>query len=207
MLTLMPTTPTTPTTPRTPKNPSPSSGKLQTTILILGVGLVLWAAFFFLSTYYFEGKRQFLGADPMEQRWGAVFAFTILVIVTMATSVCSVYFTKWASHILAGIAGLGALLGAYLTFMADKPAVLAVSLFVIGVLFALLAWRSLEKSRAGWAFLVAMCFTMGAIMLFGAPKLRTVAQISMWTAFIIPLQLIVAGVGLSMLGKDYREQS
>jgi hypothetical protein len=87
------------------------------------------------------------------------------------------------------------------------PAVLPAALLVLGVLYPVLVWRSLEHSRGAWAFLISMCGVLAIVLLFGAPKVRGVLDIGLWTALIMPGLLAVATVGLAMLRVDYRERT
>jgi len=84
--------------------------------------------------------------------------------------------------------------------------VLPVSLFVIGALYPALVWRSLEHSRGAWSFLISMCGVLALVLFFGAPKVRGVLDIGLWTALIMPGLLTVAMVGLTMIRADYRER-
>jgi hypothetical protein len=75
---------------------------------------------------------------------------------------------------------------------------------VIGLAMPLMIWRSLLGSRGAWAFLTAMCYVLAVVLLFGAPKVRAQIDIGLWTAMLIPGLLVVAGVGMTMIRRNYR---
>jgi hypothetical protein len=184
--------------------------RLQVAIIVGVSFLLLLAAFYFLSGFYFEDKRKtagMLGVPITDDQISSVRkAYALFTLVVAAAAVSAVYFTRWVGHGLAALAGLGSLIGAYYSFTADKPGTLTAALFMLGIIMPLLAWRSLERSRGAWAFLVAMCFVIGNVMTYGAPKLKTTIGISLWHAMIIPSLLYVAGVALAVLRADYRDQ-
>jgi hypothetical protein len=67
----------------------------------------------------------------------------------------------------------------------------------------LLVWRSADGSRAAWAYLVALCGVMGLVLFFGAPKVRNLLGVGLWTAMILPGLLTVATTALVMVRGDY----
>jgi hypothetical protein len=196
-------------TPTPPPPAKPPDTRIQVAIIIGVSFLLLLGAFMLLSGFYFEDKRKTagmlgvqLGDDVVASTRKAYALFTLVVTIV---SIAAVYWTRWVAHGLAVAAGLGSLIGSYYSFAADKPGTLTVTLFMVGVLFPLLAWRSFERSRGAWAFLLAMCFVIGNVMTYGAPKLKATIGISLWHAMIIPSLLYVAGIAFAVLRADYRE--
>jgi len=96
---------------------------------------------------------------------------------------------------IAGLAALGT----------SIPMVLGVALVLLGVLVPLMVWRSLVYSRAAWSFLLSTCAVLGLILMFGAPKVRGLLGIGLWTAMIIPGLLVLGAVALGLARRDYRE--
>lgn len=186
----------------TSTNPNPA---IQFAILIAVICALLNVAFFFLSGVYVSDKT--IDAPINEAVLHNVrIAFVVFSGTVSLGSIGAAFATKWVAHGLSTIAGLASLVAAYYAFKTTMPLVLPVSLAVVGMLFPLLAWRSWANSRAAWSCMVAMCFTLALVLLFGAPKVRSQVGIGIWIAFIIPGMLTVAGVALTMLRGNYREQ-
>jgi hypothetical protein len=190
--------------PQTPMNPA-----LQMAIIIAVFCVLLNVAFYFLSGIYFDGKKATAGllGEPITSAHvnGVRIAFAVFTGSVSAAAMGAMFSPKWVSHSLSLIAGLAAMVGSYYAFTKGMPKVLPVALLTLGVMFPLLVWRSLERSRAAWSFLVAMCFSLAVVLLFGAPKVRAQVDIGLWTAMIIPGMLVVAGISLTMLRRDYRD--
>ncbi len=187
-----------------------SRNMMQVAALVGGTCVVLNVAFWFLSSVYFADKRSnpmLMDAVTGDQVMNVRFAFAIFTGIVSMAAIGAAFVPKWVSHGLAAIAGLVALVASFFAFRKGMPMVLPVALFVIGVLFPVLVWRSLELSRGAWAFLISMCSVLALVLLFGAPKVRGVLGIGLWTAMIMPGLLAVATVGLTMLRIDYRERS
>jgi hypothetical protein len=204
MLTNVTTTP-----PTTRPQPGQASSAMQITILIAVTWLLLNATFYFLAGYYYDGKRTTAGILSQitdETVQSTRIAFVIYTGTVAAAAIAAVYQARVVTHAIAMLAGVAALVGAWFAFKHDIVATLGVSLLVVGILFALLTWRSLCGSRVAWAFLVALCFTLWLVLSFAAPKIRNTLDVSLWTAFIIPGLLAVAWIGLTMLRFDYRER-
>jgi hypothetical protein len=199
---------TTMAAPTTPTNDRPSSA-VQLTILIAVTWLLLNAMFYFLSGYYYDEKRAtggLLSTITDDTVRGTRIAFAICTSIIGATAVAAVFQPRLVTHAIAMLAGLASIVAAGFAFQKGMVPTFPVSLVVIGLLFPLLAWRSLAGSRGAWAFLVALCFTLFLIFSFAAPKLRTLLEINLWTAYIIPGLLAVGWVGLSSLRDQYRER-
>lgn len=182
---------------------------IQIAALIGGFCILLNVAFWFLSSIYFDDKR----SNPLIQQTfddahitNVRLAFAVFTGLVSAMSIVVSVWPKWVAHALAASAGIIALVASLLAFKKGMPFVLPMSLFVMGALLPLLAWRSLLKSRAAWSFLIATCAVLALVLLFGAPKVRGQLGIGLWTALILPGLLGVATVGLAMIRGDYRER-
>jgi hypothetical protein len=99
-----------------------------------------------------------------------------------------------------------AFVGGVAALVADFNLVLPVALFLTGSLFLVLTWKSLERSRAAWAFLVALCAVFAVVMLFGSTKVRNHTGVGLYYAMIIPGMLWVATVALALVRDDYRDR-
>jgi hypothetical protein len=62
-----------------------------------------------------------------------------------------------------------------------------------------------RRSRAAWAFLVAICGVLAVVDFFGAPKIRHALDVSLWTTMIIPGLYAIATVTLMQLREDYSD--
>lgn len=79
------------------------------------------------------------------------------------------------------LAGLG---GYLLATGSDLPGALQVSLVLIGVIQVVCGWQAIKRSRAAWAFALSINGTAFIVFLFGAPKLRDAAEISIGLALL-----------------------
>jgi hypothetical protein len=196
--------PATPPAAAKPMNPA-----LQMSILIGVFCVLLNLAFFFLAGAYFKDKQATAGllgepitADTVN---GVRVAFLLFTGTVTAIAIGSMFVPRLLSHALCVVAGVASLVAAYYAFDKGMTKVLPVTLLVLGLMFPLLVWRSLERSRAAWSFLVALCFSLAVVLLFGAPKIRAQIGIGLWIAMIIPGILVLTGIGLTMLRRDYRD--
>ncbi|MEO8699048.1 MAG: hypothetical protein ABI867_03360 [Kofleriaceae bacterium] len=181
---------------------------LQMSIIIGVFCVLLNVIFFFLSAAYFKDKAATAGlmGDPITDDTvnGVRIAFLMFTGVVTVSAAGAMFAPKIVSHALSVVAGIVAFVGAYYAFDKGMTKVLPVALMVLGTMFPLLVWRSLAKSRAAWSFLVALCFSLAVVLLFGAPKIRAQVGIGLWIAMIIPGMLVVAGISLTMLRREYR---
>lgn len=85
---------------------------------------------------------------------------------------------------LGGLAGVGlAVLGGYLIATgSDLPPAVLVALVLVGGIEVVCAVLAVRLSRVAWAFALSINGTAGVIFLFGAPKLRDAAEISIGAA-------------------------
>ena len=185
----------------TPPAPAPTTQQvaLRTATVVVIACVALNAAFYPLSDLYFDSHRN-LG--PAEIRW-AFMQFTLAVgLASFAVALAPRVIGHLAAVILGGanaIAGLVSL-GAGLT------PVLGIALVIGGGMMIVLAYFSyFHKSRAAWAFLAALAGVFGTCLLFGAPKVRSLIGIGLWTALIFPGLQYVTMTALFMLRGEYRE--
>src|SRR5262249_13262206 len=122
-------------------------------------------------------------------------------IVTFAVS----FSPRALGHGLAVLLGLVSILGGITALSHGLPSVIAVVLLTSGVLTPFLAWKSWQRSRAAWAFLIAMVAVCGGVNFFGAPKLRGLLDIGLWNAFDLPALQTVTVVALAMIRDQYRD--
>ncbi|HTR50605.1 MAG TPA: hypothetical protein VMJ10_07855 [Kofleriaceae bacterium] len=112
--------------------------------------------------------------------------------------------TSLIGHILAALIGAGALVAGVEAGVHDLPSVMTATLLVCGALLPVLAWMSVKGSRASWSFTIAIITVLGLITLFGAPKVRTLLDVGLPVAALIPITCIVAVTVLSTLGTSYQ---
>jgi hypothetical protein len=168
------------------------------TVVVIACG-ALNAAFYPLSDLYFDSHKN-LG--PAEIRW-AFMQFTLAVgLASFAVALAP----RVIGHLAAGLLGLSNVIAAIVSFAGGLTPVLGIALFIGGGTMIALAYFSyFHKSRAAWAFLAAICGVFGTCLLFGAPKVRSVVGIGLWTALIFPGLNYVAMTALIMLRGEYRQ--
>ncbi len=183
---------------------------VQLTIILVVSFVLLNVLFYFLCGLYYDDKRasQGLMSTITSSTVNSTrLQFCIFSGLTTATLVGAMFAPKWIGHGVAALFGILAFVAAIFAAGAGMPGALTVSLIVIALLFPSLAALSiLRRSRGAWAFLCAMCWVLGVVMLFGAPKIRSQVGIGLWTAMIIPGMLVAAGMALKMVSGDYRDQ-
>jgi hypothetical protein len=173
--------------------------RLQTATVIAVSAVVANVVFFFLSSLYNDDHPIDLGAARMQ--------FATMTVAIAGLAIAAVYATRWVAHGLAATLGLFELGGGVSALVAGRPMVLGVTLLVLGAVAIVLALRSLNRSRAVWAFLVAITSTSATSYLFGAPKVAQQLHISLWIALILPGLWCVATVALAMLRDDFRRSA
>jgi sugar phosphate permease len=112
----------------------------------------------------------------------------------------------WIGHGIPAALGVLALVAAFYAWRAGIQITLSISLLVAGVLLPFLAWYSLQRSRAAWAFLIALCIVLGVMTLFGAPKVRSLVGINLGVALVIPGLFGFAAFCLSVVDQRYKNQ-
>lgn len=204
----MPAKPSPSPSPKPPPSQPPKASPVPIVITIVACAAVLFGAFYLLSGMYFKGKRDHLLGTPISQDTvnGVLRAFAFFIAGTTAAAVAAVFEPRWVGHVIAGGAGLAAMVASYFAFHKDMPNELSVALFVAGAALLALAGLSLLRSRAAWSFLVAMTGTFALFTCLAAPKLRAQLDISLWTALLLPGLLTVACIALIVRRTDYRPQ-
>jgi hypothetical protein len=131
-----------------------------------------------------------MSAGPLSRPTPSSAATTLRVIGHMLPAVLSV------GNLVAGVASLAG----------GLPFVLTVTLLVSGILIPVLAWFSYRRSRAAWAFLVAMTGVFAVLSLFGGPRIAATLSTSLQAVLIIPVLFAAATVVLIQLRDDYVER-
>lgn len=81
--------------------------------------------------------------------------------------------------------GVGILgFGVYLMTSTSMSGTLAVALMIFGVVETVVSYFSLRRLRAAWAFALSVNGTAFVSTLFGAPKIRDAAEISIGGALV-----------------------
>jgi hypothetical protein len=177
---------------------------VQVAILTAITLAVLNAAFFFLSDWYFGGRKSLNGVTPADINH-VRFAFLLFTGSIGAASILASAAPRTVGHGIALVMGLVSLVASIAAFAHGMTPVLPMTLLIIGGLLPMLAMFSMKTSRAAWSFLTALCGVYATVLLFGAPKVRGLLDIGLWTALIVPGLLAVATVSLVMSRADYRD--
>ena len=169
--------------------------------VLISITLVTFnAGFFYLSKLWFEDSK-------LAYQLGSVrVAFGVMTAIIAAASFTAALAPRQIGHGLAMVLGLGSIVAGFAALAHGMPGVMGVTLLVVGGLMPVLAWFSLRHSRGAWAFLIALLAVFGAVTLFGAPKVRGILGIGLWSALIVPGLLAVGTIALSMLRDQYRER-
>jgi hypothetical protein len=176
--------------------------------VIAGVSVIaLNAIFLLLSWRYFLGKRADLMAEPISDAhiMGVRLAFAAFTATIGVGVVAATVSPRWVGHGIAGALALGSIIAGFFALGTSIPMVLGVTLLFLGLIVPLMIWQSLVYSRAAWSFLLSTCAVLGLILMFGAPKVRGLLGIGLWTAMIIPGLLVLGAVALGLARRDYRE--
>jgi hypothetical protein len=196
------------------KQPGPHADQIRTLVLVGFSVLLANAAFFVLSWAYYKAH-----AEDLAQGAGlgmtykvvdtvalahAREAFAILSLVVAVAALIANRAPREIGHALATLLGLASLAAAYGAFDKGMPMVMGVTLLVVGVLMPALAYGSWKHSRASWAFLIALVAVFGGVDLFGAPKVRGLLGVGLWTAMILPGLQFVTVYALTSLRGQYQ---
>lgn len=172
--------------------------------------LVVNAAFFFLSGSYFESHHQFVGGTSAptfspDQASHVRVVFAVMSGVVTAVAFVASQARRVIGHALAALLGMANLVFGCFAAIHGQPGALTATLLVSGLVVPTLAHFSYRRSRAAWAFLTALCGVFAVVGLFGAPKIRGVLDVSLWTTMIFPGLYVVACVTLALLRVDYAD--
>lgn len=94
-------------------------------------------------------------------------------------------------------------LGLGLLYSGGTTMPLRVALVIGGAAALVLGWYALHRSRVAWAFATAMHGTLFLVFLFGAPKIRDAADISIGLALVPTTLLALAVTLMALSGDDY----
>jgi hypothetical protein len=178
---------------------------IQIAGLVVTAAVITNIAFYFLSDLYFEDRSAMYGAVSDSAINRVRIHFGIFTGSISAGAILAAIQPRILGHALAGTFAVGALVAGVGAISRNMHPVLPGALIVAGILLAVLVWKSLERSRVAWAFLIGMTATLAAVLLFGSTKVRSVFDVGLWTALIIPGLLTVCTVALAMTRDDYRE--
>lgn len=177
------------------------SSSLQTAAIVAGSALTLNALFFVMSGMYFGDKpQQAAGIGTVR------VAFAVMSFLIAATSFAAGLAPRLVGHGLATVIGLASMIGGVAGLMSSLPPVLGVALLASGGLLITLVVYSLKGSRPAWSFLISMLAVLATVTFFGAPKIRHVLHVSLWSALIIPGLQIVAVIALVMVRGEYKNR-
>jgi hypothetical protein len=174
---------------------------LQAAGIVAGTALTLNALFFAMSGMYFDDKPQ-LAADLGSVRT----AFAVMSLLIAATSYAAGLAPRLVGHGLSTVIGAAAVAGGLAGFASSLPIVMSVTLIITGALLVTLVVYSLKGSRPAWSFLISMLAVLATVTFFGAPKIRHVLDIGLWTALIIPGLQVVAVIALVMIRGEYKNR-
>jgi hypothetical protein len=188
--------------------PGPHADQIRMLILV-GFGVLLAnAAFFVLSMLYYNAHKihvlnvgDLVDTDALAS---ARKSFAILSVLVGVAVVIAERAPREIGHALATLLGLASLAAAFGAFDKGLPMVMGVTLLVVGVLMPALAYGSWKHSRASWAFLIALVAVFGGVDLFGAPKVRGLLGVGLWSAMILPALQIVTVIALASLRREYQ---
>lgn len=167
--------------------------------------LAFWAGTAAVMVLLLNGLFQLFA--PADYRGQARLPFLIFTVVVAAAFVAAAARPRQVGHALAAALGLASL-GAGVSSLSSSsvPPLLALVLITIGGSAVWMTYRSASaRSRMSWAFLAALLGVLAVCTLFGAPKIRNLMGVTMWTALLLPGLCAVATVALGMLGGDYRD--
>ena len=174
-------------------------------MIIAGVAVALNGLFFYLSGAYFADRVAVYGPVSDGEINGVRISFATLTVVLTAAGAAAVRWPRLVGHTIPFVASLAALAGAVAAYLHGLHIVMPVTLLVIGLVLPVLCMSSLNRRRAGWAFLCGMCAMLAVVTLFGATKVRVVLGISLWHAMILPGLLAIGTAALAMVRTEYRD--
>jgi hypothetical protein len=187
------------------------SSKLKAVVPFVGGAVVfLNIAFFVLSNAYFGDKSQFVpnvGEVPMfsdAEITSIRIAFVVFTLIVAIATVAAAIAPHPVGHAIMAVMAAASLAGGAGAALRGLPGVLAVTEIVLGAVLILLVVLSLQGHRAAWSFLVAIAAVYAIVLFFGAPKVRNVLGIGLWTTLVLPGLNVVALVSLILCRARYR---
>lgn len=198
------TKPKHPKAPFTPRPRDPGTAMQIAGIVVVST-VITNIAFYFLSGLYFEDRAAIYGGVTVDHIASVRYAFGVFTGSIAIASVIASLQPRIVGHAIASIASLAALVAGVAAFSKGLTLVLPAALIASGLVLGVLVWKSLERMRGAWAFLIGMTSVFSAVLLFGSTKVRGALDVGLWTALIIPGLLAVATVALAMTRDDYRD--
>ncbi|HMG53742.1 MAG TPA: hypothetical protein VK601_09670 [Kofleriaceae bacterium] len=181
-------------------------------ILFAAGFVVVNVAFYVLSGSYFETHHQVVNGASVplyspEQQSHLRIVFALVSGAVAAVGFLAGLRRRLVGHVLAAVLGAVNLAGGIAALVQHGPAALIATLGITGAAMPVLAWLSYHRARAAWAFLVALCGVLAVVGLFGAPKIRGMLDVSLWTTMLLPGLLAVACFTLILLRDDYVDRT
>ncbi len=180
--------------PAVAKAPEAPSNPVVVSAVISGlIDVVLLALFWFAS-------------DPA-YRSAAAPSFIAMLVIVNGAMIAATAKPRITAHALATVFSLACMLAGFGSLGGGIPILLALVLIAMGAGSLLMTIQSYRhRSRPAWAFLSAILGVIAVCTLFGAPKVRSLIDVNMWIALMIPGLLTVACVAFGMISDDYRER-
>ena len=174
--------------------------RMQMAGVVTGALFTFNSLFWVASHFYFADKP--LEATSVES---VRFAFFIMTAMVAVMAYGAALAPRFNGHLIAGVMGVAALVGGVVALGKGMPPVMGATMLLVGILMLPLVYLSLQRSRAGWSFLIAIVAVFSAVTFFGSPKVAHILGIGLWYAMVIPGLQIVCVIALSMLRAEYRE--
>lgn len=180
-------------------------------LCVVGFAIVN-VAFFFLSGSYFDSHHEIVGGKLIATYSADQAQHIRVVFGAVSGAVTAVAFLAglWRNqvgHGLAALLGLFNVVAGIVALMHGLSGALIATLLVSGALMPVLAWYSYHRARGAWSVLVAICGVLSIVGLFGAPKIRAILDVSLWTTMILPGLFAVACIALALLRDRYVERA
>jgi hypothetical protein len=158
-------------------------------------------AFLLLSGLYFNSKISFTpqGEVPAFDAHAVAMIrvqFGVLSVLVAVAAIGVAVAARAVSHAIMMVMAPASLLAGLCAAVYGLPSVLAAAELILGTVLCVIVPMSWRGSRAAWSFLVAIAAAYGVVLFFGAPKVRGVLDVGLWTTLILPGLNIVALVGL-----------
>lgn len=173
--------------------------------IVVVVAVAINVMFYFLSTAYFADRAKMYGVATEDHIRAVRMSFAAFTGLVALGSIGAAFMPRIVGHGIAAIGAFAAFAGAVGTVKQGVHVVMPATLIGMGVLLAVLIWRSLAGSRAAWSFLIATCAVLASVTLFGSTKIRSSLDINLWNALSLPGLFVVATAALVMIRDQYKE--
>jgi len=179
--------------------PTTRAQAMRIAAVITGTLVAFNTMFYFVSNLWFEGGHQ--TADLASIR----VAFGLLTLIVAIASFGAALAPRIIGHALAFLLAAASLVAGCAALAKGLPYVMGGTLLIVGVVLPVLAFFSLQHSRASWSVVIAILITFALVCFFGAPKVRGILGIGIWTALILPGLQVIAVIALAMVRGEYRD--